>query len=74
MKSRENLVRLKKFQVSERRRQLAQLDLMIGEFERMARRTRGAGYSRRKESRNYRRQPLRIPDICQGGPDAVVTI
>lgn len=36
MKSRENLVRLKKFQVSERRRQLAQLDLMIGEFERMA--------------------------------------
>jgi hypothetical protein len=36
MKSRENLVRLKKFQVSEQRRQLAQLDLMIGEFERMA--------------------------------------
>jgi len=36
MKSRENLVRLKKFQVSERRRQLGQLDLMIGEFERMA--------------------------------------
>ena len=36
MKSRENLVRLKRFQVSERRRQLGQLDLMIGEFERMA--------------------------------------
>lgn len=36
MKSRENLVRLKKFQVGERRRQLGQLDLMIGEFERMA--------------------------------------
>lgn len=36
MKSRENLVRLKRFQVSEKRRQVAQLDLMIGEFERMA--------------------------------------
>ncbi|MBO6718423.1 MAG: flagellar export protein FliJ [Rhizobiaceae bacterium] len=36
MKTRQNLVRLKQFQVSEKRRQLAQLDLMIGEFERMA--------------------------------------
>ncbi len=36
MKSRENLVRLKQFQVNEKRRQLSQLDLMIGEFERMA--------------------------------------
>ena len=36
MKSRENLVRLKQFQVNEKRRQLAQLDMMIAEFERMA--------------------------------------
>lgn len=36
MKSRENLVRLKQFQVNEKRRQLSQLDLMIAEFERMA--------------------------------------
>ncbi|MBX3567131.1 MAG: flagellar export protein FliJ [Rhizobiaceae bacterium] len=36
MKSRGNLVRLKQFQVNEKRRQLAQLDLMIAEFERMA--------------------------------------
>ncbi len=36
MKSRQNLVRLKQFQVSEKRRQLGQLDIMIGEFERMA--------------------------------------
>ena len=36
MKSRQNLVRLKQFQVNEKRRQLAQLDLMVGEFERMA--------------------------------------
>jgi hypothetical protein len=36
MKSRENLVRLKQFQVSEKRRQLMQLDMMIAEFDRMA--------------------------------------
>jgi hypothetical protein len=36
MKSRENLVRLKRFQVSEKRRQLLQLEMMIAEFERMA--------------------------------------
>jgi flagellar export protein FliJ len=36
MKSRDNLVRLKQFQVNEKRRQLAQLEAMIGDFERMA--------------------------------------
>src|SRR5690606_3746374 len=36
MKSRENLVRLKRFQVNEKRKQLLQLDMMIAEFERMA--------------------------------------
>lgn len=36
MKSRENLVRLKRFQVNEKRRQILQLDMMIAEFERMA--------------------------------------
>ena len=36
MKSRVNLVRLKQFQVNEKRRQLAQLDVMIAEFDRMA--------------------------------------
>ena len=36
MKSRENLVRLKRFQVNEKRRQMLQLDMMIAEFDRMA--------------------------------------
>ena len=36
MKSRENLVRLKQFQVNEKRRQVMQLDMMIAEFDRMA--------------------------------------
>lgn len=36
MKSRENLVRLKLFQVNEKRRQVTQLETMIAEFDRMA--------------------------------------
>jgi flagellar protein FliJ len=36
MKSRENAVRVKEFAVREKRRRLAQLDLMIAEFNRMA--------------------------------------
>lgn len=36
MKSRDNLVRLKQFQVNDKKRQLAQLDTMIAEFDRMA--------------------------------------
>jgi flagellar protein FliJ len=36
MKSRETLIRLKKFQVDERRRKVAQIEAMIAEFERMA--------------------------------------
>lgn len=36
MKSRETLVRLKKFQLDEKRRKVAQIETMIGEFDRMA--------------------------------------
>ena len=36
MKSRETLIRLKKFQVDERRRKVAQIETMIAEFDRMA--------------------------------------
>ncbi|MBO3761978.1 flagellar export protein FliJ [Ciceribacter sp. L1K23] len=36
MKSRESLVRLKGFQVTEKRRQLQQLQLMMSEFDRMS--------------------------------------
>ena len=35
MKSRETLVRLKKFQVDEKRRKVAQIEAMIAEFDRM---------------------------------------
>jgi flagellar export protein FliJ len=36
MKSRENLIRLKRFQVDEKRRQVTQIETMIADFERMA--------------------------------------
>lgn len=36
MKSRDTLLRLKRFQVDEKRRQVVQIEMMIAEFERMA--------------------------------------
>lgn len=36
MKSRETLIRLKRFQVDERRRQVVQIEAMIADFERMS--------------------------------------
>src|SRR5215510_15601018 len=36
MKSRETLIRLKKFQVDDKRRRVAQIETMIADFERMA--------------------------------------
>lgn len=36
MKSRDTLIRLKKFQVEDRRRKVAQIEAMIADFERMA--------------------------------------
>ena len=36
MKSRDTLIRLKKFQVDEKRRKVMQIESMIAEFERMA--------------------------------------
>ena len=36
MKSRDTLLRLKRFQVDEKRRKLSQIETMVAEFERMA--------------------------------------
>lgn len=36
MKSRSSLIRLKRFQVDEKRRQVVQIEMMVAEFERMA--------------------------------------
>jgi flagellar FliJ protein len=36
MKSRESLIRLKRFQVEEKRRRISQIEMMVAEFDRMA--------------------------------------
>ncbi|MBO6955801.1 MAG: flagellar export protein FliJ, partial [Rhizobiales bacterium] len=36
MKSRESLIRLKRYQVDEKRRQVTQIEAMMADFERMA--------------------------------------
>ncbi|TCT13381.1 flagellar export protein FliJ [Tepidamorphus gemmatus] len=36
MKSRDNLIRLKRFQVDEKRRKVAQIETMVADFQRMA--------------------------------------
>ena len=36
MKSRDTLIRLKRFQVDEKRRRVAQIEMMIADFERIA--------------------------------------
>jgi hypothetical protein len=54
MKSRETLIRLKKFQVDEKRRKVAQIETMIAEFERMA-----GDLEREPRSRPFRLSHLR---------------
>ena len=66
MKSRETLIRLKKFQVDEKRRKVAQIEGMIAEFERM-----GADLEREIKSEQDRAGihdpgPFRLSDLCQG--------
>lgn len=57
MKSRsESLIRLKKFQVDEKRRQVAQIELMVGDFERMA--------SELDQQIEYEHQKTGISDIA----------
>ena len=67
MKSRENLVRLKQFQVNEKRRQLVQLDMMIAEFDRMASELEVQITAEEKQGRHHRCQPLCLSDLRQGG-------
>src|ERR1044071_10120565 len=51
MKSREQLIRLKKFQVDEKRRKVAQIEGMIAEFDRMAADLRSEEHTSELQSR-----------------------
>ena len=66
MKSRETLIRLKKFQVDEKRRKVAQIEAMIAEFDRIAGRARPRDQDRAGPRRHPRSRPFRLSDLCQG--------
>ncbi len=69
MKSRNTLIRLKKFQVEEKRRKVAQIEAMIADFQRM-----GADLDREIVAEQERAgihdpDPFRLSDLRQGGHD-----
>ena len=70
MKSRDTLVRLKRFQVEEKRRRLTQIEMMIAEFNRMARELDREIAARGTEVRRHGRVPLRLSDLCPRRPHA----
>ena len=66
MKSRETLIRLKKFQVDEKRRKVAQIEAMIAEFDRIAAELEREIKTRAGPRRHPRPRPFRLSDLCQG--------
>ncbi len=67
MKSRDTLVRLKKFQVDEKRRRVAQIEMMIAEFGRMAGDLDREIAARGAAHRGQGPEPLRLFDLCPRG-------
>ena len=67
MKSRETLIRLKKFQVDEKRRKVAQIEAMIGEFERIATELDAFLAQGKKEATNLGDGYRNLAQILKGG-------
>ena len=63
MKSCETLIRLKKFQVEERRRTVAQIESMISGFERIS-------ADLERDIKTPRSSSFRLAHLCQGGDPA----
>ncbi len=66
MKSRETLIRLKKFQVDEKRRKVAQIEGMIAEFERMAADLEREIKTEQDRAGIHDPAPFRLSDLRQG--------
>ncbi len=66
MKSRETLIRLKKFQVDEKRRRVAQIEGMIADFQRMSVDLEREIQYRAGARRDQRSHAFRLSDLCQG--------
>ena len=70
MKSRDALIRLKRFDVEEKRRKVADIEAMIGDFNHMAVDLDRQIAIEQERCRGLRRQPLRLSDLRQGGAPA----
>ena len=70
MKSRETLIRLKKFQVDEKRRKVVQIEGMIAEFERMASDLEREIQVEQDRAGIHDPGALRLSDLCQGRHEA----
>ena len=64
MKSRDTLVRLKRFQVEDKRRRLSQIEMMIAEFNRMAGELDREIAVEEQKSGVKDATPLRLFDLC----------
>ena len=67
MKSRETLIRLRKFQVDEKRRRVAQIESMVADFDRMAADLEREISDRAGPRRHPRSDAFRLSDLRQGG-------
>src|SRR4051794_17850241 len=65
MKSRETLIRLKKFQVDEKRRRVAQIESMIADFQRMSTDLERE-IQTEQDRRDQRSRAFRLSHLCQG--------
>ena len=66
MKSRETLIRLKKFQVDEKRRRVAQIEGMIAEFDRIAGDLEREIKTEQDRAGIHDPGAFRLSDLCQG--------
>ena len=72
MKSRDTLIRLKRFQVDEKRRRVAQIEMMIADFGAHGRRSGGPkSHPREQKAGITDTAHFAYPTLCQGGRPSV---
>ena len=64
MKSRDTLIRLKRFQVEEKRRRVRQIEMMVAEFTRMIGDLDREIANEEKRAGHHRPPAFRLSDLC----------